>query len=97
MNCHKIKVGMKIRIMKMDITHQLHNSNEWMKAMVGKKFNVSKIEDAYKKVDGHPYVIKLQPGGSGYIWAPEDLQYIGPPIKMPKSGTFTFDPKNLIV
>lgn len=94
MDYSKIIVGMKVRITKIDTTHQLHNSNMEMNAMVGGKFKVRKISDSAKGVS-HPYMITLTPDPNQYNWDPEDLERIGAPSKIPMAEKF--DPKNLII
>lgn len=95
MHYSKVKAGMKIKITKMDTTHRIHNSNHNMKKMVGKRFTIREVENSHKQLVDHPYIIRLKPDSRGYAWDPEDLEKIGPPIIIPKSGTF--DPKNLIL
>ena len=95
MNYRKIRVGMKVRILKIDVTHRLHNSNVDMQHMVGKKFKVRYVEDSYKGIAEHPYMITLKPDENQYHWDPEDLERVGLPVKMPKVETF--DPKNLVL
>ena len=94
----RIKIGMKVLVTGLETTHASHNSCQDMRNMVGKKYTVHMIRNAEDFLTGisssmpkGAKAITLYDGGNGFVWAPEDLEYAGPPFKLPKKETFNPD------
>ena len=86
MDPKKIKVGMKVRIKKIDVTTKRYKSTSQMINMVGGVFKIHDIRKT-RKCD-HGVVVYM----GGWNWAPEDLfPYTAKVIKGGK-----FDPTNLM-
>jgi hypothetical protein len=100
MDQEKIRIGMKVRITSIRITHKRHNSCSEMNEMIGKIWKVTKIRNARDYLSGNSIpksgtlTITVNDSGHGYVWAPEDLEYAGPIPEMPKK--VTFNPENIV-
>lgn len=85
MDATKVKAGMKVRIVKIDVTTKRYKSTPQMKNMVGGVFTVHEVRRTLKAK--HRVAVHMR----NYTWAPEDL--FPPDIKDIKGGRF--DPNNL--
>lgn len=90
-----VRVGMKVKITGIGITHDRHNSCSEMDAMVGKTWTVKRIRNSTsdRREPGH-IMVTVNDHGHDFVWAPEDLQYAGPKPVIPKKGTF--DPEKIV-
>ncbi len=95
MESHAVRIGMPIKIVKLDVTDRLWNSNDDMDRMVGSDYVISNIEKA-EASDGKPHT-RFSLEGSSFVWASQDLRYAGPKIDKTCKDKTSFDPQNLIV
>ena len=79
MKVQDLHKGMKVRIGDdISLTHKRHTSGPSMKKMMGKVYEVSRVN-----VEGNRVHI------GGYVWAPEDIRPIE--VKEPEPQIFHFD------
>jgi len=98
MNPRKVRIGMMVKIIKIEDTHRLHNSNSYMHEMVGRTVKVRMISNttSSQATSKEPFMISFDvKDGRDCVWSPADLEYAGPAI--PKKEAVNFDPKNLII
>lgn len=101
MDQDRILIGMKVKIIGIENTHERHNSCSGMEYMIGHTYNVELIREAnqfstarYGTLERGTKAITVNDDNKGYVWAPEDLEYAGPEIKLPKKETF--NPDNIV-
>jgi len=84
-----VKIGMEVKIISLETTHERYGVNDKMKSMIGKIYKVINIDSEDN------FTVKLN--NEIWNWAPEDLTpviHIGK-IKEVKGGKF--DIENLVI
>lgn len=96
MHFENVRIGMKVRVLRTNTTHKVHNSNQTMRNMVGGIYTIKSMlattKPGYRK--SNPLKVKFKENND-YVWDPEDLEYAGPSTIKKKAEIF--DPKNLII
>jgi len=99
MNQNFIKVGMKVKIARIEDTHKKHSSCAQMERMVGKTYRIKIIKPATSSyVMLHPgdlmFVVDDRYSDREYVWSAEDLDRVEPIPDKPKKATF--NPENIV-
>ena len=83
----KVEVGMKVRIIKYNVTHRLFKTTIGMRNMVGKIWKISSISKSKKGS-----TIRI----NGWTWSPDDLDPVLQPLDIKEEQkSELFDPSNL--
>ena len=89
MDITRIKDGMKVRVLRVTKTNRTYGSNEEMRQMVGKIY----------EVESH-YIVGNEVVVNGFCWHPEDLNVDDPlssePSEAMMQGKKTFNPEELM-
>lgn len=95
MNEGMARIGLKVKLIKVNKTRELHGCNSRMEVMIGDTFTISNVFRSSAANTGEQTTqIKFLEDGADYVWAPEDVQYKNNKVIKPKGGKF--DPSNLI-
>ena len=96
MNHALVKRGMKVRILSLNKTDQIYQSNRIMREMVGQVCTIALVEPNIKLQHAKTNPIKVKfKENFRYVWDPEDLECLEKIIITNKA--VSFDPKNLVI
>ena len=92
----KIRKGDMVIVQSLDKTTPMYHSNEYMRKMVGKEFEIADVDMMNPR---RPRVYIRQRGGQQWTFHPDDLELVNSELvdseSMPKDKIF-FDPKELV-